>query len=254
MDLKKPSNWIKETCLIILLAVEIIFTFLSFAKNWNEEISLALLFADVLTLFNGFWSVVNKFDNEHHDMQNKIEKEHIEIKGAIELYKDIEELKYISCFEGNYIQSQNISGTEIWIISNCIDEPDDVLNKIFDNLLKGVQYYYVIPHDLSTENDLKNTVTRLSKLFEKTRKKQQNFSIKYIQDDLFDFLPTNIVDILYYCNPKSTDNNMKIFYSFQNDTSLGIFYKPVYLDNKTKKAFFNKMIDWKKRNWIELKL
>lgn len=255
MDLKKPSNWIKEICLFVLLVIEVIFTFLSFFNKWNQEISMALLFADVLTLFNGFLSVVNKFDNEHHDMQNKIAKEHTEIKGAIDLYKDIEELTYVSCFEGSYVQSQKISGTEIWVISNCIDEPDEVLQQIFNNLVFGVKYYYVIPNDRTCENDLKNTVNRLSDLRKRSRKVNlAQSSIRYIKDDLFDFLPTSVVDILYYCNPNSTDynSNMKIFYSFQSDIHSGIFYKPISLDNEKRRAVFNKMLDWKKRNWIEL--
>ena len=249
MDFRKPSKWIKEICLFILLAIEVALTFFSFHKNWNQEISMALLFADVLTLFNGFMSIVSKFDNEHQDMQNRLAKEHTEIKGAIELYKDIEELAFISCFEGDYVRSQTIPGAEIWIISNCIDEPDEVLRQIHRNLLAGVKYYYVIPNDRTCENDLKNTASRLSILRKKGKKNTSNISIKYIKDDLFDFLPTNVVDVVYYCNPNSSDynSNMKIFYAFQNDIVSGLFYKPVLLDNSKQRSIFNKMLDWKNR-------
>lgn len=253
MDLKKPVNWIKVISLIVLLVIETVLTFVGYGKNWNQEVMTALLVFDVITLFDTLMSIINKFDNEHKDMQKRMVEEHTKIIGAIELYKDIEELSYISCFEGTYIQSQIVSGTEIWIISNCIDEPETVLHQIYKNLVEGVTYYYVIPNDSACETDLKNTANRLSELKKKNRC-NVDISIKYIQDDLFDFLPINLVDVLFYCNPNSPDytNNMRVFYAFQNDMKSGLFYKPALLDNSQKRLMFKKMGVWKKRRWKKL--
>lgn len=251
------SKWTKEIFLGILLMCEIFFSFIGYVKKWPFEIYMSLLFADVLTLFNTLMSIVNKFDGEYCDMQNKIEKEHTEIKGAIELYNDIEELTYISYFEGAYVQEHNARGAEIWIISNSVEEPENVLEEMAKNLVEGASYYYVIPNDSTEVKSLENSVSELSKIVKRSYKRANPLSIKYIQDDLFDFLPTDIVSILYYCTPTKPDRNedMMVFYSFHNEREDGkIFYKPIKDSNKARN-FFKKMEEWKQnRKWKEMRL
>lgn len=163
MDRKSFKNWAKEICLLIMFATEVIFTFLSFRNDWPEEVRLSLLFANILTLFDGLLSIINKWDNEHKEMQIELEKEHDEIKGAIELYKDIERQEYVTCFEGDYITTQSKQGVEIWIICNSFAEPDCVIAEMLKNLKKGVQYYYIITKHGRCETDIKNTFTALCK-------------------------------------------------------------------------------------------
>ena len=85
--MKKTRRWIKEIGLLVLLTIEGILTFLGFSNQWSNEVIIGLIFADVLTVINGITTLLDKWDNETLHI---IEKEHDEIKGAIELYKDIE--------------------------------------------------------------------------------------------------------------------------------------------------------------------
>ena len=250
MERKNIKNWTKEICLFILFVVEVIFTFLGFGKRWSEEIKMSLLFADVLTLFNGLLSIINKWDNEHKEMQTELEKEHSEIKGAIELYKDIERQEYVTCFEGDYITTQCKQGVEIWIISNSVAEPSNVLVEMLKNLRKGVQYRYIIPKHERCDTDVQNTFKALC---EKARAGDE-IKLQYIQDDLFDFLPTDIVDVLFYCNPPCTDykTNMRIFYSFQRYGMETVYYKPISPPEKDIKKYFEDMRSWKEREWQTL--
>lgn len=245
--MRRKRNFKKEIVLLIIFCVEVIFTILGFYNSWSIEFKIAFLFADILTVFNGLLSILNKLDNE---MQNEMKKEHGEIKSAIELYKDIENEEYVAYFEGNYINSQKKSGVEMWIISNCVAEPVAILKEMLKNVRKGVTYYYVIPKQGRAEKDIKNTFDVLcSKL-----KSNENLILKYIQDDLFDFIPTDIVDIVFYCNPASTDylNNMKIFYSFQNNGLNMTYYKPIIPSEKEIQRYFENMESWKKREWKTL--
>lgn len=247
--MKNTKKWIKEIALVFLLIVEGVLTFSGFSNEWSNEIIIGLIFADVLTVFNGIMALIEKWDNETIHI---IEKEHDEIKGALELYKDLERMKYITQFEGEYIDKQKKQNAEIWIVSNCVAEPDAVLKRIYGNLKKGVSYYYVIPNSESHELDLKKAFDRLCKL---NKSSTAPISIKYIKDDLFDFIPTDIVDILFYCNPSSTDykTNMKVFYSFQKDYGEEPFYKPANLEQIRIRHFFDKMCNWKKSKcWNEL--
>ena len=231
------------------MIVEGIMTFLGLSNQWSNEIIIGLIFADVLTLFNGIMSLLDKWDNETVEV---IKKEHDEIKGALELYKDLERLIYVTQFEGEYIDKQKNQNAEIWIISNCIAEPDPVIKRIYSNLKKGVKYYYVIPNSMSHEKDLKNAFDKLCNM---NKSSNHSLSMKYIKDDLFDFIPTDIIDILIYCNPDSTDykTNMKVFYSFQKDYGEDPFYKPVELVPKRIHEIFEKMTVWKtNKHWNEL--
>ena len=75
-----------------------------------------------------------------------------------------------------------------------------------------------------------------------------------LNSDLFDFLPTDIADILFYCNPNSTDykTNMRIFYSFQSERMEEIYYKPITPSEKDIKKYFDDMKTWKEREWQTL--
>ena len=245
--MKKTRRWIKEIGLLVLLTIEGILTFLGFSNQWSNEVIIGLIFADVLTVINGITTLLDKWDNE---TLHVIEKEHDEIKGAIELYKDIEKQEYVTCFEGDYITTQSKQGVEIWIISNSVAEPDCVIVEMLKNIKKGVQYYYIIPKHGRCETDIQNT---FSALCQKARVKDV-INLKYIQDDLFDFLPTDIADILFYCNPNSTDykTNMRIFYSFQSERMEAIYYKPITPSEKDIKKYFEDMKTWKEREWKTL--
>lgn len=251
MNLKNPKNWIKEIALAIMLIVECIVTYCGFTNNWELEIRIALVFASVLTLFNEILSVLNKFDNQYNELRKAEMTEHSEIKGAIELYKNIEGLETIANFESHYVAMQKESNTEIWIISNSIAEPEDVIKTIYNNLIKGVKYYYVIPNGETWVNDINNISEQLRKLDKKKNLNEQSFA--YIQDDLFDLMPTEIVDILLYCNTQSTDyaTNMRIFYAFQ-DVMEDVYYKPADLTEREIHKYFEKLSEWRKRSWIKL--
>lgn len=246
----KSKKWIKEIFLLVLFAIEVAVTILGYKNNWNEEIRISLWFANILTLFNGLLSIIDKWDGEYKEIQTNLGKEHSEIKGAIELYKDIERQEYVTYFEGDYITTQHKEGVEIWIVSNCVAEPPNVINEMFKNLKKGVCYYYVIPKQGRCETDIKNTFSKLCK----KNRSGDTIQLKYIQDDLFDFIPTDIVDIVFYCNPTSTDykTNMTIFYSFQSDDMETIYYKPVIPTEKDIRKHFDDMKMWKEKEWQTL--
>lgn len=251
------KNFRKEIILSILFLIELTITYLSFYNKWGSEISSALLFGGILILFQDLTSILSKLDTDHKQMREQEKIEHDQIKGMMELYKDIEKLEYVTYFEGNYISTQNSNQNcvEIWIISNSIAEPDEVIEKIYDNLIKGIKYYYVIPNNPISVIDLKNTAKKLKEKDKKNKLNLNNFV--YIQDDLFDLMPTDLIDILFYCNPLSTDyqTNLKVFYSFQDEKRDSIqenFYKPAELTERDIQEFFSKMNEWKKRNWKKL--
>lgn len=246
------KRYLKEIVLFILFFIEAFITFLSFRDNWGESISSTLLFAGIVILYNDFQSIIDRLDSEHSEMRKQSKKEHNEIKGCIELYKDIKELSYITMYENDYINTQNgkDNDVEIWIISNDVAENDSIIDKMYNNILAGVKYYYIIPSDDTCVKDLKLTVKKIQS---KDKKGALTSTIKYIQDDLFDLLPSNYVDFVFYCNPYSTDykTNMKVFYSFQKSTS-GVFYKPADLSETEIHNYFSVMNEWKTRNWVSL--
>ena len=246
------KNWIKEIVLVIMLIIECIVTYCGFTNNWDLEVRIALIFASVLTLFNEILSVLNKFDKHVDELRAESKNEHQQIKGAIELYSNIEKLNFVVNFENNFVSTQNKAGVEMWIISNSVAEPPEIIKKIFSNLTNGVKYYYIIPKSNSCLNDIKNTAQQLKEMDKKGILKKENFV--YIQDDLFDLMPTDLVDILFYCNPMSTDyeTNMTIFYSFQDNNLGDIFYKPADLKEHEIRRYFDKMEKWKDREWESL--
>ena len=252
MYLKNPKNWIKEIVITVMLIIEGGVTFCGFTNNWSEEVKIALIFASVLTLFTDILTVLNKFDNRYDELRKANNKEHSEIKGAIELYSNIEKLNFVVNFENDYISTQNKAGVEMWIISNSVAEPPEVIKKIFNNLSKGVKYYYIIPKNNSCLIDIENTAKQLQEMDKKCILNKDNFV--YMQDDLFDFMPTDLVDILFYCNPTSTDytSNMSIFYSLQDNNLDDIFYKPADIKEHEIRRYFEKMNEWKCREWNQL--
>lgn len=253
------KKWSKTIAIFGLLLVEVFVTFLSFNNNWGSETKTALLFAGIMILYSGFSSILDKYNPEVNELRKISTKEHKEIKGALALYKDIELLSSVVDYEGKCVKNKNCSGIEIWIISNTVAEPDAVIEIMYHNLIKDVKYYYVIPNNNvnRSEEDLKNTFDRIKKL----NRSGKSLSIKYIKDDLFDLMPTDIADILFYCNPKATDysdtgenDNMKVFIAFQNDNyNKEIYYKPIDLTEAKKQQFFMRMKEWKEREgWNEL--
>lgn len=245
----------------IVFVIDAILTLMSFILKWDNLFSYAFLFSSIMILHSNFVSLVNldnpKYDeirrdskNEHDKMREDSKKEHDEIKGIISLYKDLQLENAIINFEGRYAEEHKGNGVEIWVISNSVDENKEIINEIYKNLVLGVQYYYIIPKNDNgrCERDLKKAFEKIKNL---NRKSHRNFEIKYIKDDLFDFMPTDFVDILFYCNPNETDyfangykDNMRVFYSLQCSKD-DIYYKPVDLDLPTKHQFFDKMEDWK---------
>lgn len=243
------KNWIKEIALVILLVIECIVTYCGFTNNWDLEVRIALIFASVLTLFNEILSILNKFDKHIDDLREESKSEHQQIKGAIELYSNIEKLDVVVNFENDFVSTQNKAGVEMWIISNSVAEPPEIVKKIYNNLINGVKYYYIIPKSNSCLNDIRNTAKQLKEMDRKGLLKKENFV--YLQDDLFDLMPTDLVDILFYCNPMSTDyeTNMTTFYSLQDNNLSDIFYKPADLKEQEIRRYFDKMVEWKKREW-----
>ena len=248
------KKWSKTIAIFSLLLVEAFVTFLSFNQNWDDKTSAALLFAGIMILYSGFSSILDKYNPEVTELKESSTKEHKEIKGALALYKDIELLSSVVDYEGRYVKNKNCLGIEIWIISNTVAEPDSVIEIMYRNLIKDVKYYYVIPNNNvnRSEEDLKNTFDRIKKL----NRSGKLFSIKYIKDDLFDLMPTDIADILFYCNPTATDysDNMRVFIAFQNDNyDKEIYYRPIDLTEAKKQQFFMRMNEWKEREgWNEL--
>ena len=268
------KKYLKTIALLAMLIIEGIITFLSLKNDWNSNISIALIFLAVLLFYNGLQSFVDKFDNEHSEMVDKntkehdeikdvlnknktetmeqLSKEHNEIKGMVELYGDIQELSYLALFETNYVETQSgkDDDVEIWIISNDVAESDPIIDKMYHNIDSGVQYFYVIPKVESCVNDLRKTVKKLRK---KSKKDKGLPMLRYIQDDLFDLMPSNYIDFVFYCNPSSTDykTNMKVFYCLQK-TNSGIFYKPAKLTEPDIHRYFETMERWKEKQWNEL--
>ena len=105
-------------------------------------------------------------------------------------------------------------------------------------------------HQVSDKNH--THYKQLKEMDKKGLLKKDNFI--YLQDDLFDLMPTDLVDILFYCNPMSTDyeTNMAIFYSLQDDSRGDVFYLPVNLNEHEIRRFFAKMEEWKGREWKTL--
>ena len=249
------KNWaiknFKYIVLVFILVIELAVTILGSSKDWwGEEINTALVFAAIMFAYISFFSYLNKDNNEHKEMRNESKKEHDEIKGIISLYKDLQLENSIFNFEGRYAEEHDGKNVEIWVISNSVDESAEIIKEIFKNLVLGVKYYYIIPKNDKgrCEKDLKKAFDKIKEL---NKKNHRVFEIKYIKDDLFDLMPTDFVDILFYCNPNETDyfakgykDNMRVFFSLQCSKD-DIYYKPVDLDSPTKHQFFDKMDDWK---------
>ncbi len=246
---------IKTIISFIIFIIETFVTVLSLKNDWDSiipNISSALLFSTILILYKSLQSILDKFDSEHIDMMTHITQEHNEIKGLIDLNKDVVELSTLALYEANYVytQSGKDEDVEIWIISNDVAECDQIIDKMYHNIELGVDYYYVIPKDALCVNDLKKTVKKLRK---KSKKDKDKTMLRYIQDDIFDMLPSNYIDFVFYCNPSSTDydSNMKAFYCLQK-TSSGVFYKPAELSDHDIHGYLETMKQWKKKQWNEL--
>lgn len=253
------KGYMKPAILLGLFIIELSVTCFSYYDKWGDEIKSPLVFAGIMMLYIGLKSIVDEFDPRYKEMREASKKEHDEIKGILSLYKDLQLEDTVINFEGEYAKEHDSKNVEIWIISNSVAENEKIIQEIFNNLTLGVKYYYIIPNNSisRSEEDLKNTFERIKELNKNSTK---CLSIKYIKDDLFDLMPTEIVDILFYCNPYSTDyygdgcsDNMKVYYSLQCAQE-DIYYKPVNLNEKQKEQFFIRMKKWKKeRKWLELK-
>ena len=261
----KTKKLRKEWASLAWLAVQVVVTVLGFIQNWDLVYLIGLMVANILLLFYVLNSVSAKFETEtiEGNISDKLEiecaklrvaseEEHNEIKGIIDLWKDVKGEEHIAHFEGNFFRTHE-NDIEIWVISNTVREPPCIIEGIYKNLRHGTSYYYIIPSGTgegSCEADLMHSMENL-----RLQGPEANeMYIEYVHDDLFDLMPTDVVDIVFYCNPCSTDykDKMHIYYCFQ-DYKDSKYYKPAKLSETEIKNYSTMMTKWKnEKKWERL--
>ncbi|MDR3216808.1 MAG: hypothetical protein LBT55_05270 [Clostridiaceae bacterium] len=259
----------REIIFIGITLVEGAIMFASFINGWWLEVRIALVVAEVLTFFRTLHSILSKFDKEElinkasqeiieaSRLSHSIRKdEHTKISAGLEMFKDLESYNDVTSDEDKFVRSSEES--EIWLITNDTQEEarGNIIRKIYENLLHGVDYYYILPHDetaLGAIYWLKKSVDIITSMLKNDAenvRKGFTGNLYYITDDLFNFMPPGTIDIIFYRNPIGGGGSIKGYYSFMGcDITCceELFYRPIKVDKTQLERYEKAALYWKEK-------